>query len=266
MVLWTRPSYNMLSSWTAWRIPLGLVAVPTCSSHSNPTVAVELGRYPCKWSKMMVAVTNISPRKIAYVEIKTVFFVCRIPCWWRVLSVSCLQEWDNYSKFIEIHLQTLQKIHMFFRASTHITSSPVRHNQDVVCLSFSQQGSPSCNIVSHYGKSLYNIMWSHLPLPIGTYSLVMAGHRWNRWKAEGCEGEWLRGGLCVTCFKSVIVYSNNLVDGRSGDKKIGLMTPRYTGQIGSQPQLIEEASTQEIYADLWRCCSGAMPRIRLLLP
>lgn len=120
MVLWTRPSYNMLSSWTAWRIPLGLVAVPTCSSHSNPTVAVELGRYPCKWSKMMVAVTNISPRKIAYVEIKTVFFVCRIPCWWRVLSVSCLQEWDNYSKFIEIHLQTLQKIHMFFRASTHI--------------------------------------------------------------------------------------------------------------------------------------------------
>ena len=57
------------------------------------------------------------------------------------MSLSCLQEWDNYSKFIEIHLQTLQKILFFYSGIyPYSTNSPVRHNQDVVCLSFSQQG------------------------------------------------------------------------------------------------------------------------------
>ena len=72
-------------------------------------------------------------QKIAYIEIKTVFFSGRIPCWWRVLSLSCLQEWDNYNKFIEIHLQTLQKIHMFFRASTHTLPVPLFVTTKMLC-------------------------------------------------------------------------------------------------------------------------------------
>ena len=109
-------------------------------------------------------------------------------------------------------------------------------------------------------------MWSHLPLPIGTYSLIMAGHRWNRWKVEGCEGEWLRGGLCVTCRKSVIiVYSNNLVDGRSGRNLVCWHPHTPAKWDPNRKWYFKEASTQEIHSDLWRWLAMLWIRLHWML-